>query len=296
MPRVDRSRPSVRLRPSLSLERLRRAPIAEHRSHSCCYAAAAASDDGALNPGITTQTTPPLFRRRSLFSADTKGLWPQSDHRPGSRRDDRPCDAYNQPNIKNDISVFSSEFQLPQMDGKNGDPTLSVLVPTGQPTPINRLRAGLTPAGARRSPWTWSGALHRPLRQHRLDHDHQQRRRLLVRRRGRRAALFKRRCLCGTFRVGWSFRIATADRSSMARRHDGQFTTYPNAAYIFSTGYNAAGIVSRLFTQCRGCRRHEPDASGTQRPVRLGKRLEWQRWRRQPVRIGPVVSILEWRE
>jgi subtilase family serine protease len=35
-------------------------------------------------------------------------------------------DAYNSPNIQKDVSVFSSQFKLPQLDGANGDPTLTV--------------------------------------------------------------------------------------------------------------------------------------------------------------------------
>ena len=44
-------------------------------------------------------------------------------------------DAYEQPDIAKDINTFSTLFGLPLMDGKNGDPTLSILVPTGQSQP-----------------------------------------------------------------------------------------------------------------------------------------------------------------
>jgi len=50
-------------------------------------------------------------------------------------------DAYSQPNIQSDVNLFSSFFSLPKMDGVGSDPTLSVLVPTGQSTP------GLPPSG-----------------------------------------------------------------------------------------------------------------------------------------------------
>jgi hypothetical protein len=35
-------------------------------------------------------------------------------------------DAYNTPTIQNDVATFSSQFNLPQMDGAAGDPTLTV--------------------------------------------------------------------------------------------------------------------------------------------------------------------------
>lgn len=44
-------------------------------------------------------------------------------------------DAYDDPNIGNDVSVFSQQFGLPQMDGQNGNPTLSVLAAQGKVTP-----------------------------------------------------------------------------------------------------------------------------------------------------------------
>ena len=50
-------------------------------------------------------------------------------------------DAYSQPYIQSDVNTFSTIFGLPPMDGLKGDPTLSILVPTGQSTP------GLPPAG-----------------------------------------------------------------------------------------------------------------------------------------------------
>jgi subtilase family serine protease len=44
-------------------------------------------------------------------------------------------DAFAQPDIASDINTFSTRFGLPKMDGINGDPTLSILVPTGQTAP-----------------------------------------------------------------------------------------------------------------------------------------------------------------
>jgi len=46
-------------------------------------------------------------------------------------------DAYNDPDITNDLAIFSSEFGLPQMNGVGGNPTFSVSTPTGQPAPAN---------------------------------------------------------------------------------------------------------------------------------------------------------------
>jgi subtilase family serine protease len=45
-------------------------------------------------------------------------------------------DAYKDPDITNDLSIFSTEFGLPQMTG-GSLPTFSILTPTGQPTPRN---------------------------------------------------------------------------------------------------------------------------------------------------------------
>ena len=44
-------------------------------------------------------------------------------------------DAYSQPNIQSDVNEFSSFLGLPKMDGVGSDPTLSIMVPTGQSTP-----------------------------------------------------------------------------------------------------------------------------------------------------------------
>ena len=44
-------------------------------------------------------------------------------------------DAYMQPNIRPDVNLFSFFFGLPAMDGVNGDPKLSIMVPTGQSQP-----------------------------------------------------------------------------------------------------------------------------------------------------------------
>ncbi len=89
MPRVDRSRPSVRLRPSLSLERLE-----ERQLLSIAPIHVATPQPLPQMTALSTRGLPPTdcatVPARSLFRADTKGLWPQSDHRPGSRRDDRP--------------------------------------------------------------------------------------------------------------------------------------------------------------------------------------------------------------
>jgi len=46
-------------------------------------------------------------------------------------------DAYNDPNITSDLSLFSSYFSLPQMNGVGGNPTFHVLTPTGQAAPPN---------------------------------------------------------------------------------------------------------------------------------------------------------------
>jgi hypothetical protein len=46
-------------------------------------------------------------------------------------------DAFTDPNITSDLSLFSSLQGLPQMNGVGGNPTFQVLVPTGQATPPN---------------------------------------------------------------------------------------------------------------------------------------------------------------
>jgi subtilase family serine protease len=52
-------------------------------------------------------------------------------------------DAYSQPNIANDLAVFSQHFGLPQMNGVGGNPTFSIKVPTGQSTPAPNAGWGL---------------------------------------------------------------------------------------------------------------------------------------------------------
>src|SRR5262249_29130247 len=44
-------------------------------------------------------------------------------------------DAYDDPNIAADLKSFSKAFVLPQMDGKNGDPTLKVIGQDGGNVP-----------------------------------------------------------------------------------------------------------------------------------------------------------------
>ncbi|HLN28480.1 MAG TPA: S8 family serine peptidase [Gemmataceae bacterium] len=46
-------------------------------------------------------------------------------------------DAYNDPNITSDLSLFSSYFSLPQMNGVGSNPTFQILTPPGQATPPN---------------------------------------------------------------------------------------------------------------------------------------------------------------
>jgi subtilase family serine protease len=53
-------------------------------------------------------------------------------------------DAFSQPNIVSDLSIFSNTLGLPQMDGVGSDPKFSIMTPTGQTTP------GLPPSNA---PW-----------------------------------------------------------------------------------------------------------------------------------------------
>jgi subtilase family serine protease len=45
-------------------------------------------------------------------------------------------DAYNQPNISSDLSVFNQTFALPAMDGKNGNPTFSVVQQPQKPVKV----------------------------------------------------------------------------------------------------------------------------------------------------------------
>ena len=43
-------------------------------------------------------------------------------------------DAFDDPNIASDLSAFSAQFGLPQMDGQGGDPTFTKAFPQGMPT------------------------------------------------------------------------------------------------------------------------------------------------------------------
>ena len=144
MPRVDRSRTSVRLRLSLSLERLEKrqllsiAPIHVAVPQPLPPMTALQPGDYLPIPGVTVPVPGAIFVPAQIQRA--YGLNQVTDQGQGETI--ALVDAYSQPNIRNDISVFSSDFGLPQMDGKNGDPTLSVLVPTGQPTPIDAPTSG----------------------------------------------------------------------------------------------------------------------------------------------------------
>src|SRR5580693_3566951 len=116
MPRVDRSRPSVRLRPSLSLERLEERQLL---SISPGHVAAlqplppiTGLQPGDYHPTAGVTVPGAIFVPAQIQKA--YGLNQISDQGQGETI--ALVDAYTQPNIRNDISVFSSQFGLPQMD------------------------------------------------------------------------------------------------------------------------------------------------------------------------------------
>jgi subtilase family serine protease len=136
MSRVDRSRPAVRLRPSLSLERLEERQL---------LSAAPIGNLQALPPVQNDIQPPGELIPLGLPSSFPSAIYNPSQVRTaygvnqitgeGQGETVAIVDAYSQPDIQSDVNEFSSIFGLPLMDGVGGDPTLSIMVPTGQSTP-----------------------------------------------------------------------------------------------------------------------------------------------------------------
>ncbi|HKM52945.1 MAG TPA: S53 family peptidase [Isosphaeraceae bacterium] len=135
MPRPDRSRPTVRLRPNLSLERL------EERQLLSTVPLATLSALPPMLPDIQPVGIIPLSSPTSYPSAVYTPSQVRTAYGVNKIPDEGQgmtvaiVDAYSQPYIQSDVNTFSSLFGLPQMDGVGGDPTLSIMVPPGQSTP-----------------------------------------------------------------------------------------------------------------------------------------------------------------
>ncbi len=135
MPRPDRSRSTVRLRPNLSLERL------EERQLLSTVPLATLSALPPMLPDIQPGGIIPLSSPTSYPSAVYTPSQVRTAYGVNKIPDEGQgmtvaiVDAYSQPYIQSDVNTFSSLFGLPQMDGVGGDPTLSIMVPPGQSTP-----------------------------------------------------------------------------------------------------------------------------------------------------------------
>jgi subtilase family serine protease len=66
-------------------------------------------------------------------------------------------DAYNQPNITSDLSVFNQTFALPAMDGTNGNPTFSVVQQPQKPVKVKGKL--VTPTIATNASWALEASL-----------------------------------------------------------------------------------------------------------------------------------------
>jgi subtilase family serine protease len=142
MSRVDRPRPAVRLRPTLSLERLEERQLLSTAPLGNLQALPPVQPDiqsaGELGPlGLPSSFPSAVYNPSQVRTA--YGVNQITDEGQGETV--AIVDAFSQPNIQSDVNLFSTFFGLPQMDGVGGDPKLSIMVPTGQSTP------GLPPAG-----------------------------------------------------------------------------------------------------------------------------------------------------
>ena len=134
MLRVDRSRKSVRCRPSPGLERL------EERQLLSAAPVVNVTALPPVQPSVLSGEITPLSG-----SSDPSAFYTPSQVRTayglnsisgqGQGETIAIVDAYSQPNIQSDVNEFSSFLGLPKMDGVGSDPTLSIMVPTGQSTP-----------------------------------------------------------------------------------------------------------------------------------------------------------------
>jgi subtilase family serine protease len=136
MSRVDRSRPAVRLRPSLSLERLEERQLLSAAPLGNLQALPPVQNDiqsaGELGPlGLPSSFPSAVYNPSQVRTA--YGVNQITGEGQGETV--AIVDAFSQPNIQSDVNLFSSYFSLPQMDGVGGDPKLSIMVPTGQSTP-----------------------------------------------------------------------------------------------------------------------------------------------------------------
>jgi len=139
MPRPDRSRPTVRFRPNASLERLEERQLLSAVPIATSSALPAMQTDIGVLSAVSS--APPAFYTPSQVRTAYGVPNLINGTLPGQGMTVAIVDAYSQPNIQSDVNLFSSFFSLPKMDGVGSDPTLSVLVPTGQSTP------GLPPSG-----------------------------------------------------------------------------------------------------------------------------------------------------
>ena len=137
MPRVNRSRPSIRRRPTPSLERLEErqllstVPMASSVVIPPVLPALQAGDFAPVASPSVVALPSAIYTPAQVRTA--YGL--NSVSQEGQGETIAIVDAYSQPDIVADIATFSTDFGLPQMNGVGGNPTLSIMVPTGQTGP-----------------------------------------------------------------------------------------------------------------------------------------------------------------
>ena len=163
MPRENRTRHSVGLRPTPNLERLEERQLLSLSSIGTMLSlpqmqpAIGSSQILPLSSSTVTAVYAPSQIRTAYQINQISGQ--------GQGMTIAIVDAYTQPNIATDINTFSQQFGLPKMDGIGGDPTFSIKVPTGQTAPGYNAGWGIEDL-----PRRGVGALHCPVCQHRPGH------------------------------------------------------------------------------------------------------------------------------
>jgi hypothetical protein len=131
MPRHSRRKPLVPHRSNLSLERLE---ARDMPSASPIAPPPSAQPAGlVVVPAAATPTVSAVYTPQQIRTAYGVNLLPNQ----GQGTTVAIVDAFNDPNINSDLSIFSNDFGLPQMNGVGSNPTFKIMTPTGQSTPAN---------------------------------------------------------------------------------------------------------------------------------------------------------------
>jgi hypothetical protein len=138
MPRRYRTKLTDRSQLSACLERLEARQLLSASALVAHAAPPAAQPAGLVIKAVTPISQPAVVSGAAIYNPSQMRLaYGDLAANGGLGTTVAIVDAYKDPNITTDLSIFSTQFGLPQMNGTGGNPTFQVLTPTGQPTPHN---------------------------------------------------------------------------------------------------------------------------------------------------------------